>query len=68
MIDAIATLLASELASVVGRDLETGTFMLQKYLEVALPNAQIANQAGLKNTKLSSVDYRGGRTKTLRNV
>lgn len=68
MVDAIATLLASELCPVVGRDIETRRNMMIEYYEVALPNAQRANQRGFDNTARSVPDLSGGRAKVLRST
>ncbi len=65
MIDCIATLLASEVAPVIGRDMEASNVMLAKYEQVTLPNAQAANQLGFNNTARSIPGWGGGRSKVL---
>lgn len=65
MIDCIATLLASEVAPVIGRDMEASNIMLAKYEQVVRPNAQAANQMGFNNTARSVNDWGGGRSKVL---
>lgn len=65
MIDCIATLLASEVAPVIGRDMEASNVMLAKYEQVVLPNAMAANQKGFNNTARSIPDWGGGRSKVL---
>lgn len=62
LIDAIATLLASEVAPVLGRDMEASREMLLEYINVALPNAQAANRHGLNNSVRPIPDYSGGRS------
>jgi len=65
MIDCIATLLASEVAPVIGRDMEASNVMLAKYEQVVMPNAQAENQRGFNNTARSIPDWGGGRSKVL---
>jgi len=65
MIDAIAYLLASELCPVIGLGEEVSTRMLGKYLEIAVPNAQKANQRGFDSTARTIPDLSGGRSKVL---
>jgi hypothetical protein len=67
MIDCIATLMASEVAPIIGRDMEASNVILAKYEQVVLPNAQAANQRGFNNTARSQRDWSGGRSKTLSN-
>lgn len=62
MIECIADLLAHGVSPVAGRDMETAAFMLAQYLEVAVPNAQAANQMGFNNSARSVPDYSGGRS------
>ncbi len=61
MIECIATLLAHGVAPVVGRDMESAAFMLQQYLDVAVPNAQAANQKDFNNSARLKTNYLGGR-------
>ncbi len=61
MIDCVATLLASEVAPVVGRDMEASNFMLAKYKEVVVPDAVKANLTGFNNSAKQVSNYRGGR-------
>jgi len=60
MIDCVATLLASEVAAVVGKDANVGVTMLEKYFAVAVPNAQRANQKGFNNRVKKIPYYTGG--------
>ncbi len=62
MIECIATLLAHLIAPVAGRGMEAGAFMLQQYLDIAVPNAQAANQRGFNDTARTIPDYSGGRS------
>ncbi len=62
MIECIATLLATLIAPIAGRDMEAGAFLLQQYLDVAIPNAQAANQRGFNDTARTIPDYSGGRS------
>lgn len=68
MIECIATLLAHLIAPIVGRDMQAGAFMLQQYLEIAIPNAQAANQRGFNDTARTIPDYSGGRSNRGRGV
>ena len=61
-IDCIATLLASEVCPMVGKDIKTSNDMMVKYIEVMIPNAQRANQRGFNNHAKVVPDYSGGRT------
>ena len=62
MIECVATLLAHGVAAVVGRDMQASAFMLGQYLDVAVPNAQAANQRGFNATARTISDYSGGRS------
>ncbi len=62
MIDCIATLLASEVAPVIGRDMEASARMLAQYINIAIPNAQRANQYGFNNRVRQVPDFSGGRS------
>ena len=62
MVDCIATLLASEVGPTVGWGPEISTLMLTKYLQIAIPNAQRANQRGFDNSVKPVPDYSGGRS------
>ena len=62
MIDCVATLLASEVAAVLGKDIDTSDRMFEKYLRVTLPAAQAANQMGFNATSRSIKDFSGGRS------
>ena len=63
MIDCIATLLASEVGPMVGyTDRETSDEMLAKYLTIAIPNAQRANQFGFNSRVRRIPDFSGGRS------
>ena len=65
MIDCVATLLASELAPMVGLDDRTSIEMLTKYETLAVPNAQRANQRGFNNSVKRVPNYHGGRGSSL---
>lgn len=65
MVDCIATLLASQVAPVIGKDIKTRQVMYAEYLRVAVPAAQAANQRGFNNTARNIPDYSGGRAKTI---
>ena len=65
MVDCIATLLASQVAPVIGKDIKTRQDMYLEYLRVAVPAAQAANQRGFNNTARNVPDYSGGRSKTI---
>jgi len=65
MIDCIATLLASESAPIVGRDMEASQAMRALYEQVVLPKAKKANVAGFNNSARYISNYRGGRSKTI---
>ena len=67
LIDCIATLLASGVSPVVGKDLEVGQRMLVEYLQSAVPAAKKANQADFNFSARSISNYKGGRAETLRN-
>ncbi len=63
LIDCIATLLASEVGPMVGyTDRKTADEMLFKYREIAIPNAQRANQFGFNNRVRQIPDVSGGRS------
>ena len=62
LIECIATLLASGVCPIVGRDTETSAALLAMYLEVAVPNAMAANQGGFNNTIRPIPDFSGGRS------
>ena len=62
MIDCIATLLASEIAPIVGKDIETSEGMLVKYLQVAFPTAKKENLYGYNFSARPIGNYRGGRS------
>ena len=62
MIDCIATLLAAEVAPVLGRDVDTAERMFGRYLKVTVPNAQAANQTGFNATSRVIKDFSGGRS------
>ncbi len=62
LIECIATLLASGVCAVLGKDMETSAALLAMYLNVAVPNAMAANQQGLNNTARPIPDYSGGRS------
>ncbi len=64
LVECIATLLASVLAPVVGRDIETSDNMLIKYKEIAIPDAKRANQKGFNATVRSIPDLSGGRSQS----
>jgi hypothetical protein len=65
MVDCIATLLASQVAPVIGKDIKTRQDMYLEYLRVAVPAAQAANQRGFDNTSRNVPDYSGGRAKII---
>ncbi len=65
MIECIAVLLAHLTAPIVGRDMEAAAFMLQQYKEVAVPNAQAANQRGFNDVARTIRDISGGRSRVL---
>ena len=65
MVDCIATLLASQVAPVIGKDIKTRQDMYVEYLRVAVPAAQAANQRGFNNMARNIPDYGGGRAKAL---
>lgn len=62
MINCVATLLASEVAPVLGKDIETAERLLERYLRVTVPAAQRANQTGFNATSRSIPDLSGGRS------
>jgi len=63
LIDCIATLLASEVGPICGyTDRKTSDAMLAKYLTIAIPNAQRANQFGFNNLVRQIPDFSGGRS------
>jgi len=68
MIDCIATLLASEVAPVVGRDMDASDRMLIKYERVVKKNAIRENLAGFNHTARQITNYRGGRSQTISGV
>jgi len=65
MIDCIATLLASEVAPMIGRDMEASQAMRALYENVVLPKAKKANVAGFNNSARTISNYRGGRNRTI---
>lgn len=68
LIDCIATKLASKVAPMVGRDMEAGAVMLERYERVVKPKAKKANQRGLNNSEKPVSGYDGGRTKQIRSI
>lgn len=62
LIDCIATLLASEIAPIVGKDLETSERLLVKYLQVAFPTAKKENLFGYNSSARPIRNFRGGRS------
>ena len=64
MIDCVATLLASEVAPMVGKNMQVSLAMLEKYELVTIPKAQAANQRGFNKTAKRTPDYSGGRSTT----
>lgn len=67
LIECIATLLASGVSPVIGRDIETSDNMLLKYLEVAVPNAKRANLFDFNFSSRPIPNYKGGRSEVLVN-
>lgn len=65
MIDCIATLLASEVAPVVGKDMKASTAMRALYEQVVLPKAKKANVTGFNNSARNVKNYRGGRSRAI---
>jgi len=65
MIDCIATLLASEAATIAGKDMEASQAMRALYENVVLPKAKKANVAGFNNSARTISNYRGGRNRTI---
>jgi hypothetical protein len=65
MIDCIATLLASEVAPVIGRDMEASNIMLAKYDQVVFPKTIKENLAGFNNSAKQVSNYRGGRSRRI---
>lgn len=65
LINCIATLLASEVAPMVGRDMEASNAMLAKYEQIVIPKAKKANVAGFNNSARNVSNYRGGRNRTI---
>jgi len=65
MVDCIATLLASESAPIVGRDMEASQTMRAMYENVVLPKAKKVNVSGFNNSARYISNYRGGRSKTI---
>ncbi len=63
-IECVATLLASGVCPVAGKDMETSDALLAKYLEVCIPNAMAANQTEFNNT-VHSVKRYDGRSGTI---
>ena len=61
LIDCIATLLASELCPVIGRDMESRVAMTQEYYQKSIPDAKRVNQKGYNNSARAIDDYKGGR-------
>ena len=68
LINCIATLLASQIAPIVGKDLDTSNVMLARYLELAIPDAKRANGGGFNNSARPIADYKGGRNEVLLNA
>ena len=62
MIDCVATLLASEVAPIIGRDMESSQLMLAQYLSVALPKAKQINKRGFDNRSRGVPNFKGGRS------
>ncbi len=62
LIDCIATLLASEVGLMVGAGEDLRRDMLLQYIQLAIPNAQRANQKGFNNSVRRIPDYSGGRS------
>jgi len=65
MIDCIATLLASEVAPVVGRGMDASDRMLVKYEQIVKPNAIKENLAGFNHSARQISNYRGGRSTSI---
>jgi len=65
LINCIATMLASEVAPMVGRDMEASNTMMAKYEQVVLPKAKKANLAGFNNSARNVSNYRGGRSRSI---
>ena len=68
MVDCIATLLASEVAPVVGREMDASDRMLMRYERVAKKNAIRENLAGFNHSARQTTNYRGGRSQTITGV
>lgn len=68
MIDCIATLLASEISPVVGRDMESSNVLLAKYEQVVMPNAKKENLAGFNHSARKISNYLGGRNRTIQGI
>lgn len=65
MIDCIATLLASEVCPVIGRDIDTADRMLLKYEQISKPFATRENLAGFNHAARTKSNYRGGRSRVI---
>jgi len=65
MIECIATLLASGVSPVIGKDIETSDNMLVKYREVAVPNAKRANLFDFNFSARPIPNYKGGRSEVI---
>jgi len=68
MVDCIATLLASEVAPVVGREMDDSDGMLMRYELVVKKNAIRENLAGFNHSARQTTNYRGGRSQTITGV
>jgi len=68
MVDCIATLLASEVAPVVGREMDASDRMLMRYERVVKKNAIRENLAGFNHSARQTTNYRGGRSQTITGV
>ena len=65
MIDCIATLLASEVCPMIGRDIDTAERMLVKYERIAKPFAIRENLAGFNHAARTKSNHRGGRNRSI---
>jgi hypothetical protein len=64
-VDAIATLLASFLAPVVGRNTDVRVAQLAEYRNVSLPDAAAFNNSQINRRAKARTDFRGGRNSVL---
>jgi len=65
IVDAMATLLGSELAPVCGRNTDMRLALFAEYRNLALPDAAAFNQGQQNNTAKARTDFRGGRSAVL---